>query len=341
MFSLHPLPPDDSFSAGPNYKLYPGALPDAYRDILAHERIHDLPIYVESREYRGARTFTFVRHLESRFNEYKRTLATSDMFRRFVHETDPRERRALAFELRADYFRQVGVDYEVELSVEGHAQGEIYARAFREFFRAHGDLFPERIYVSPYRRTKQTAWYLLRDVEGLDIDFSILTDETSYVDMAIGKYHGRTVIVSLSEDVREKEFGPNVGPGFLREFFERDADPMIPEYSLREHDLRNYYTAPPGGESQVMVKYRIREMLRSMLDDRRYEHTWVISHHLAIIAAVQTVLSGTERMFFQFDRYWRPDNGSISVFVELPRVHTEDRQKLRIGAYNLVWRENM
>gem|GEM_PF-3030628 len=61
-------------------------------------------------------------------------------------------------------------------------------RNYAELIAEKPNLFPTRIYVSPYLRTKKTCHYMLKYVEGLDLDIDMLIDQDNMTDMIIGKF---------------------------------------------------------------------------------------------------------------------------------------------------------
>ncbi|MDR0861054.1 MAG: hypothetical protein LBO09_09120 [Candidatus Peribacteria bacterium] len=71
------------------------------------------------------RHITFIRHLESKYNEYKELIKKNPDYIQFMKpEIDPQEKERLAQVLLKDFFEKVGIDYETDISDQGKLQGE-------------------------------------------------------------------------------------------------------------------------------------------------------------------------------------------------------------------------
>lgn len=55
---------------------------------------------------------TFVRHLESKYNEYKETIKSDPQYNEFMTTKDISRKKELAPILLQDFFASVGIDYE-------------------------------------------------------------------------------------------------------------------------------------------------------------------------------------------------------------------------------------
>jgi len=92
--------------------------------------------------------------------------------------------------------------------------GKLYAKLIEQ----DPSLFPDIIYVSPYLRTRLTIYYLLKEIEGLEIDFDKLINEDKLEDLIIGNFKGKKIAIKIDERIRERDHGSNIVPRFIREF---------------------------------------------------------------------------------------------------------------------------
>jgi hypothetical protein len=88
-------------------KLYYGALPKSLYDILATNTIETYPIKILQQEFPETRTITFVRHLESKYNEYKQLIKQNSLYQQFMQESDLQKKEQLAELLASDFFNTV------------------------------------------------------------------------------------------------------------------------------------------------------------------------------------------------------------------------------------------
>ena len=77
------------------------------------------------------------------------------------------------------------------------------------------------------------------------------------------------------------------------------------------------------------------------MDNSKDKHSQVlvVSHHLAIIAAVQSVFGGTFNTFFQLDKYWKPHNGSLTVLSQIPKTQSGQKNRIRVAGYNMMLKD--
>ena len=116
--------PKQPLNLGEQVKFYPGALQAPLASLLDTQPIEAAAMKVLHTVVPETRHITFVRHLESKYNEYKNLLKQDPNYQRFLQTQDPSEKEQLAQVLMRDFFEKVGIDYETNLSTIGHQQGE-------------------------------------------------------------------------------------------------------------------------------------------------------------------------------------------------------------------------
>lgn len=119
------------------------------------------------------------------YNEYKEKIKSDPRYHEFLTTKDLRVKQDLVPGLLKDFFEGVGIDYETGLSTKGHEEGALLSKLYAQLIREHPEVFPDLIYVSPYVRTRTTAKYLLEGVEGLDIPFDHLLNQTTGEDLIL------------------------------------------------------------------------------------------------------------------------------------------------------------
>jgi hypothetical protein len=94
-------------------------------DILDTDGIQKLSMKKLNEVIPETRHITFIRHLESKYNEYKELIKQNLNYINFMKpDLDPQEKERLAQVLLKDFFEQVGIDYETNISEQGKKQGE-------------------------------------------------------------------------------------------------------------------------------------------------------------------------------------------------------------------------
>ena len=193
----------------PNMKLYPGALPGAIKNVLDTDSHLQLQLNSISSPTSPSKTFYLFRHFESNYNTYKARIQHNPLYKEFLATTDTATQITLAQKLLADFLSDVKIDYHTPLSPAGQQQAEIYGKLYGELFSSSPELFPDKIMISPYTRTKHTAHALLKNLVGLDLDIDFLLSDTDLSDMKIGTLQGKPIVLSLTDEIRERDFGNN------------------------------------------------------------------------------------------------------------------------------------
>jgi broad specificity phosphatase PhoE len=145
-------------------------------------------------------------------------------------------------------------DADVQLSATGTAQAE--ALGLRLGALA-SDEAPDALWVSPYRRARQTAEVALSAA-------------------------GLVVPTTVDERLRDRELG------ILDTLTWRGVEQLHPEEAARRVFLGKYYHRPPGGESWVDVKQRLRDALRDIADSGA-RRVLVVTHD-AVVMLIRAVL---------------------------------------------------
>lgn len=320
--------------------MYTGSMGDEILSLLDPTSLQNLRVHQINERLDPTQKILLVRHLESKYNEYKELIKEDAIYKQFLKETNSSVKKELASVLLEDFRQNVGVDYTTDISTQGHKQWELFWKLYADFIRQNPSSFPSLIVVSPYLRTRLTAYYFLKYIEGLDIDFDALVnkDSSRLRDMIIGSFHGREVVIQLRDEVRERDHGSDVAPSYLRKYID-SLDPFRETAWLSEDQLWqiHYYTAPGGGEAQVAVNARIKSYLYSLTRGNDYHASiMVFTHHLAILWALNTIYKWSINTFQDLDTYWKPHNGSLTVLSKLPKTETGQKDKLRVAGYNML-----
>ncbi|MCF7835102.1 histidine phosphatase family protein [Candidatus Gracilibacteria bacterium] len=335
---LVPNLPKEGFQSSPNMKLYVGGLQKPLLDILDMEKFQQLPINIINDNIPETRRITFIRHLESKYNEYKELIKSNPDYQEFMTTTDISRKKELAMILLKDFFAEVGIDYETGLSSQGHEDGEVLSKLYAQLIKSNPEIFPDLIYISPYIRTRTTAHYLLKNIEGLDIDFDKMIDENKLEDLIIGSFNGKDIAIKMDERIRERDHGANVAPSFIRDF--RDGEKGFHDLlSKLQREKVYYHTAPAGGESQVQTNARAKEFLLRNFEKNKFGNMMVVSHHLTMIGALLSIFGGSFQTFYKLNDLRRPANGSFTMLSQIPKTEVGEENKFRVSAYNLSLQE--
>jgi len=153
----------------------------------------------------------------------------------------------------------------------------------------------DRIYVSPYLRTRQT---MDKIVEGLGYEPEVIVDER----------------------IREIEFGQLDG------LDGRGIEMKYPEEVKRKTKEGKYFYRPPGGESRPDVKIRIRSFLDTIVRDCRGLNVVVVCHSVVVLSFRALLERWGEDDYLQVDKENDVKNASVT--------HYQFENKLRLKEYN-------
>ncbi len=344
-----PRQPWEWFTWWPNIKIYSWYLADEMKDILNVNKDEESSVKYVSEWPDGTMVpqHLFIRHFESKYNEYKEKIKTTESRHNFLTETDRKHKEELYNILCHDFYNNVGIDARTWLSDRGIEQGKEAGRFWSEFFKKNPHFFPDRIVISPYLRTKLTAYYSLRDT-GLDMDFSLLEkpfdtvhNPSSWVE--IGSFHGKDVVIKFSEQIRERDHGkmgaPHMFTKVMNQFNrEHNIPQTMEEYmssllSKGEYDEEHYYKTLLGWESQTQVNARAAQYLHN-LKHSNDKMTMNFTHHLVKIGLLLKTMWWGYPNFRNFDDHYRPTNGSLSVITKIPKTQSWQEDKMRFSLYN-------
>ena len=167
-------------------------------------------------------------------------------------------------------------DMDVALTPRGLRQsletGKYLGREFRF----------DRVFVSPYERTLQTATIFL-------------------------KQFPYPVDLTLEERIREKEFGildGLTGQGIRSKYPD--------EWRRREREGKYYYR-PPGGESYPDVALRVYSFLGTLARDCRQQSVLVVCHSVVVLTFRRLLERLTEKTLLAIDRDPGQDVANCSV----------------------------
>lgn len=335
---LVPNLPKEWFPQLSNIKLYVGALQKPLYDILDKEKFQQLPVEIVHDKVHDTNRITFVRHLESMYNEYRVCIQSDPVYQEFMTSTDINRRKELSRELLHEFFVKVGIDYKTWLSQAGHQQWERLSKLYAKFIQQNPTAFPDLIYVSPYVRTRLTAHYFLKNIAGLDIDFDKLIDQNKLEDLILWSFHGKDIAIKMDERIRERDHGSNIAPSFIREF--RDRERWFHDLLTKEErEMVYYYTSPAGWESQVQTNARAKEFLLRNYEKNKFKNIYVYSHHLTTIGALLSVFGWSFETFYKLNELRRPDNWSFTTLSNISKTQAGDENKFRVAWYNLSLEE--
>jgi len=156
-------------------------------------------------------------------------------------------------------------DMDVLLTPNGQRQAGATGKYLAGKFRF------DRLFVSPYERTVQTAELML-------------------------KYFPYPLEMTLEERVREKEFG--ILDGLTRKGI---AQKYAEEVKRRDRQGKYYYR-PPGGESYPDVALRVHSFLGTLVRECRRQSVLVVCHSVVVLTFRRLLERLTEKELLAIDR---------------------------------------
>jgi hypothetical protein len=147
-------------------KLYPGALNDELLELFDKEMFRLIPLKQIWEKFPDCRNITFVRHLESKYNEYKDMVKKTDLYKQFISlPNENAQKYDLAMQLLKDYRQYIGTDYQTDISTAGKQQGELYGKLYAELIAGNPHLFPTLIVASPSLRPRVSTHHFLKYIK--------------------------------------------------------------------------------------------------------------------------------------------------------------------------------
>jgi len=172
-------------------------------------------------------------------------------------------------------------DVDVPLTDEGRRQA---AETGRDLASRNGSF--DAVYVSPYRRTRDTA--------------GLVADALAPAPPLI-----------IEERVREREFG--VLEGLTR----RGVRQLHPQEVERKMKVGKYYYRPPGGESYPDVNLRVHSFLGTLVREHAGQRILVVTHSVVVLSFRRLIERLDEDKVLDLDRHDEPKNASLSVYASV------------------------
>ena len=172
-------------------------------------------------------------------------------------------------------------DVDVPLTDEGRRQA---AETGRDLASRYGSF--DGVYVSPYRRTRDTAG------------------------LVVAALAPRPPLI-VEERVREREFG--VLEGLTR----RGVRELHPQEVERKLKVGKYYYRPPGGESYPDVNLRVHSFLGTLVREHAAQRILVVTHSVVVLSFRRLLERLDEDKVLDLDRHDEPKNASLSVYASV------------------------
>jgi broad specificity phosphatase PhoE len=185
-------------------------------------------------------------------------------------------------------------DMDVQLTENGRRQAEATGQYLAGKFRF------DRLFVSPYERTVQTA--------------ELMVKQFPY-----------PLEMTLEERVREKEFG------VLDGLTKKGIAQKYPEEAKRRERQGKYYYRPPGGESYPDVALRVHSFLGTLVRECRRQSVLVVCHSVVVLTFRRLLERLTEKELLAIDRDPEQDvcNCSVTWYEFNPQAGERGRMELR------------
>jgi broad specificity phosphatase PhoE len=147
------------------------------------------------------------------------------------------------------------------------------------------------IFVSPYRRTRETAEQVVRAFVGRS------------------PQGNNTPKIIVEERVREIEFG------ILDGLTPNGIKAKCPEELVRRKSVGKYWYRPPGGESRPDVALRIHSFLGTLTRDYRRQTVAVVAHSVVVLCFRRLLERWGEEEYLRVDREDDVKNCSLTTYV--------------------------
>ena len=245
-----------------------------------------------------------IRHGLSTYNDLRNQKAEDLEYREFKKQfaRDHRspETRVLAESIRKRFALGVS-DFETPLSMAGWEQS--YRLGSRLNAAAPA---PDVIYISPYRRTRQTLAGMLRG--GFDT--------------------GSAKIVHGEDRIREQEHGLALLFNDWRVF-----QTFYPEQKDFQDLQGPYWYQYPQGESVSQVRDRIRSFMSTLVREHGGQTVYLVSHHLTMLSIRANLERLTPKQFIDLDNNDKPINCGVTIYRGDPGAGGNG--KLELAGYNM------
>jgi broad specificity phosphatase PhoE len=242
-----------------------------------------------------------IRHDVSTYNTLREKKMKSDLYLRFLEarrrNIASTETRALAEEVRDTLALGVS-DADTPLAdTEGKRAHEVGVSLSK------GEL-PDVIFVSPYKRTADTLFHIMRGWPGLE-----------------------KVKVYEEERIREQEHGL---AGLYNDWKVFHA--LYPEQRLLREQMGPYWYRHPQGENVPDVRERNRSLTTTLVRDFSGKKVLVITHHLNILGFRANHERLNANQFIHIDENDKPINCGVTLYRCNPKQGNNGR--LVLDYYN-------
>lgn len=217
-----------------------------------------------------------------------------------LKEEYPSEKlKALAYDVIKE-FPSKGSSFETEITKTGRDQ----ALKTGMGMRAEGYELPDVIYVSPYKRTKQTLEYLIKGWPEL----------------------GKVKVVEYVR-LREQEHG-------IQDIFNnaRLAHVFMPKEALFKAIESGYAFRYSNGESLLDVINRHSDFFKHLYRKYIGKKVMVIGHHLGLLSILAIIQNWDREKFLYEDENNTPINAGVSIFE--PKDIKNISGKMALKEYN-------
>lgn len=140
------------------------------------------------------------------------------------------------------------------------------------------------LYVSPHRRTRETA----------DLVLEALAKKPPLV---------------VEERIREKEFG------ILENLTKHGVRETYPDEVNRKRLLGKYYYRPPGGESYPDVNLRLHSFLGTLVREHAGRRVLVVTHSVVVLLFRRLLERMEEKEVLDLDRQDEVKNASLLIYA--------------------------
>src|SRR5262245_46687384 len=193
-------------------------------------------------------------------------------------------------------------DVDVPLTGRGKSQADEVGQAL-----AAGHPPFDVAYVSPYRRTRETAAIVCARLRPAPTEV-------------------------MEERVREREFG------ILEGLTKKGLRSLHPQEHERRLKVGKYYYRPPGGESYPDVNLRVHSFLGTLVREHAGQRVLVVTHSVVVLSFRRLIERLEEDKVLDLDRHDEPRNASLSVYESF--AGETAGTGLRLREWNMIpWRE--
>ncbi|HUD73313.1 MAG TPA: histidine phosphatase family protein [Dongiaceae bacterium] len=173
-------------------------------------------------------------------------------------------------------------DVDVPLTAFGKRQADEVGQAL-----AKGHPPFDVAYVSPYRRTRETAAIACARLEPSPVEV-------------------------MEERLREREFG------ILEGLTKKGLRAIHPQEHERRLKVGKYYYRPPGGESYPDVNLRVHSFLGTLVREHAGQRVLVVTHSVVVLSFRRLIERLEEDKVLELDRHDEPKNAALSVYESQP-----------------------